>query len=56
MYLQEKGLLEKFYRKFRDNHKKDPTGMKFLKEVLEKKIDEIEKDWLAWVKKLKYDR
>ena len=56
MYLQEWGVLEKFYAKFRDNHKKDPTGGKFLEEVLDQKLGQIEKDWLAWVKKLEYDR
>ena len=56
MYLQEWGVLEKFYVKFRENHKEDPTGVKFLEEVLDKKLGQIEKDWLAWVKKLEYDR
>ncbi len=56
MYLQKEGLLEKFYKKFRDNYEKDTTGRKFLEELLGKKIDAIEKDWLKWVKTLKYER
>ena len=56
MYLQEKGLLEKFYRKFRDNYETDPTGKTFLEEILGKKIEEIEKDWVKWVKTLKHER
>ncbi len=55
MYLQEKGVLEKFYKKFRDNCEEDPTGGKFLEKLLGKKTGEIEKDWVKWVKTLKYD-
>lgn len=33
-YLQEKGLLTKFYREFVANVKSDPTGFKTLKRVL----------------------
>ena len=33
-YLQEKGLLVKFYREFAANHKADPTGYKTLQRVL----------------------
>ncbi|MCP4153718.1 MAG: hypothetical protein GY757_38690 [bacterium] len=33
-YLQEKGLLVKFYRKFHSNWKTDPTGYKSLKAIL----------------------
>ena len=52
MYMQEQGVLEKFYKEFRSNIKKDPTGTKTAEKVLGKKIPEIEKDWLQWVKKL----
>ena len=33
-YLQEKGLLRKFYQEFVSNQKKDPTGYKTLQKVL----------------------
>jgi hypothetical protein len=56
MYLQEKGLLEKFYKKFRDNYEDDTTGRKFLEELFEKKIDDIQKDWVKFVKTLRYNR
>jgi hypothetical protein len=56
MYLQEKGLLEKFYKKFRDSYDEDNTGRKFLEELLDKKLDEIQKDWVKWVKTLRYER
>lgn len=52
MYLQEKGLLEKYYKKFRDSYEDDPTGRKPLEELLGKKIDEIQKDWVKFVKTL----
>jgi hypothetical protein len=55
MYLQEKGHLPKFYKQFRANHEQDPTGRKTLEEVTGEKIDVIEKNWLAWVYKLKSD-
>jgi hypothetical protein len=55
MYLQQRGLLGKFYRKFRDNYKQSPSGEKFLIELLGKEMDEDEKDWLKWVAGLKAD-
>lgn len=56
MYLQKFGVLEKFYRKFRDNYKEDPTGRKFLEEILGKDLDKAEKDWVKWANTLKYTR
>ena len=53
MYLQQKGLLSTFYRRFRDNCKESPSGEKFLVELLGKDLDAAEQDWLAWVKTLK---
>lgn len=52
MYLQEKGLLERFYKTFRDRRKEDPTGAKFLEELLGKDLDAVQSDWLAWVRSL----
>ena len=49
MYLQEKGLLMTFYKRFRGNYSQDPTGIKFLEAITKKKIDALETDWLAWV-------
>jgi len=56
MYMQEKGLLERLYKKFRDDFDSDPTGKKFVEEVFEKKIEEVERDWIDWVKTQKYER
>jgi len=59
-YLQEKGLLRKFYKDFLANRKTDPTGYKTLKKTLglttEKQMDKFKKDWEAFVKKLVYRR
>lgn len=55
MFTQQKALLPKFYKKFRDNFKDDPTGKKSLEEVFGKKLDEIEKDWRLWLKEQKYE-
>jgi hypothetical protein len=54
-YLQEKGLLVKFYREFTANAKNDPTGYKTLQKVLgEKDMDAFKKRWEAYVLTLKF--
>jgi hypothetical protein len=55
-YLQEKGLLVKFYKEFHANHEKDPTGYKTLKKVLgEDDMDEFKKEWEEYVLGLRFD-
>lgn len=54
-YLQEKGLLADYYKRFRDNVKEDATGLATLKKVL--KTDDLagfEKDWRKWVLTLRF--
>ncbi|MBW8016968.1 MAG: hypothetical protein FVQ82_12350 [Planctomycetes bacterium] len=54
-YLQEKGLLIKYYHQFHDNHKKDPTGFETLKKVLGKKdIEAFQKQWEKFILKLTF--
>lgn len=54
-YLQEHGLLRKFYHAFYANRKKDPTGYDTLKTVLGRSdMDQFKKDWEAYVLKLKF--
>ena len=57
-YLQERGLLRKYYRDFFANHKTDPTGYETLKKILGLKNDEemeaFKKKWEAYVLKLVY--
>jgi hypothetical protein len=49
-YLQEKGLLTKFYREFVSNAKRDPTGFNTLKRVLgEDDMDSFKKKWEKFV-------
>ncbi len=54
-YLQEKGLLVKFYRDFVANQKDDPTGYQTLQKVLgEEDMDAFKKKWEAFVLKLSF--
>ena len=54
-YLQEQGLLVKFYRTFRAKCRQDPTGFQTLKEVLgEQDMGAFQKKWEAFVLKLKF--
>jgi hypothetical protein len=55
MYMQEKGILKKFYKTFRDNYSEDNTGKKFLEKLFGKNIDEIDAEYVSWIKTLKYD-
>jgi hypothetical protein len=55
-YLQEKGLLAAYYKRFRDGAKDDPTGLASLKHVL--KTDDLagfEKGWRKWVLELRFE-
>jgi hypothetical protein len=49
MYLSEKGLLVKFYQRYRGNVGKDRTGVKSIEEVCGKKIDEVDAEWRTWL-------
>ena len=54
-YLQEKGLLPKYYHAFHAARKTDPTGYETLKKVLgEPDMNAFQKRWEAWVLKLRY--
>ncbi|MEQ1643503.1 MAG: hypothetical protein ABL959_08690 [Pyrinomonadaceae bacterium] len=54
-YLQEKGLLRKFYREFVANAKTDPTGYKTLQRVLaERDMTAFQRKWKAFVMKLTF--
>jgi len=49
-YLQEKGLLVKFYRKFLDDRKTDPTGYQSLVKTLgTEDMERFEQDWQKYV-------
>jgi hypothetical protein len=54
-YLQEQGLLRKFYREFHENSRKDPTGYETLKKILaQRDMDAFQKQWEAWVLTLRF--
>lgn len=54
-YLQEKGLLRKYYHAFRKNAHNDPTGYDTLMKVLEiTDMDAFQKHWEEFVMGLKY--
>lgn len=54
-YLQEKGLLQKFYRRFHANRETDPTGYATLQKVLDRKdMVKFQRDWEAYVLRLRF--
>ena len=54
-YLQEKGLLIRFYRDFYTNRKEDPSGFQTLKKTLgESDMDAFQKRWETFVLKLTF--
>ncbi|MCG3181724.1 MAG: hypothetical protein BIFFINMI_04123 [Phycisphaerae bacterium] len=54
-YMQEKGLLGRFYTAFRDRRAEDPTGLKFLREVFApQSLDDVDRDFRRWVKTLRW--
>ena len=54
-YLQEKGVLAKYYHAFIKNQKTDPTGYKTLVATLgNPDMDKFYKDWKKWCLKLTY--
>jgi hypothetical protein len=56
-YLQEKGLLTKFYHAFTAAQVEDPTGYKTLQSVLGKKdMPAFKREWETYVLKLRFDR
>jgi hypothetical protein len=55
-YLQEKGLLRKFYHRFVTDHKKDPTGFETLKKTLgTNDMAQFKKQWESYVMSLRFN-
>jgi hypothetical protein len=55
-YLQEKGLLTKFYHQFVANCSKDPTGYDTLVKILKTDdMKEFEKSWKNWILTLTFE-
>jgi hypothetical protein len=54
-YLQEQGLLQKFYQRFHANHAQDPSGYRTLQEILGRRdMEAFQRDWEAFVMKLTF--
>jgi hypothetical protein len=54
-YLQQQGLLRRFYKEFHKNRKDDPTGYRTLKQILDvEDMQEFQKMWEKWVLKLTF--
>jgi len=56
-YLQERGLLVRYYRQFHANQDKDPTGYESLKKILgltQRDMPAFERDWASWVLRLRF--
>lgn len=55
-YLQEKGLLIKYFHQFRKNAESDPGGYETLKQVLGRNdIPEFQREWENYVSKLRFN-
>ncbi len=54
-YLQEKGLLVRVYKAFRNNPHSSNNGIKVVEAALGKNIDLIEKDWIKWAKQQEWN-
>lgn len=55
MYLQENGLLKKYYKLFRDTYNDDNTGKTQLEKITGRSIAELDADYISWVKTLNYE-
>ncbi|MHC4608074.1 MAG: PDZ domain-containing protein, partial [Planctomycetota bacterium] len=54
-YLLYKGLLKKFYDKFRETSNRDSSGIYALEKVTRKSLDKFEKEWVEWSKGMKVE-
>jgi hypothetical protein len=52
LYLEEQGLLRRFYRRYRDRFAEDPSGRRFLEEVCEAPLAQLDARWQAWARDL----
>lgn len=52
MWIWQQGKLKQLHETYRETWEADPTGVTAVETVLGKSLDEIEKEWLEWVKAL----
>jgi hypothetical protein len=54
LYMQERGVLEQFYRAFRDHYLDDPRAMRTLGEMFPATdVDELDREFTQWMLSLK---
>jgi hypothetical protein len=54
LYLQERGLLEKFYRRFRANQQHDPLGVQAVAQIFpDRNWESLDADFRRWAAELK---
>lgn len=53
-YLQNTGMLKKFYKAYRDRFDEDKSGVKFLEALFGKELKYIQADFIGWALKLTY--
>jgi len=53
-YLQDRGLLVRFYRRFERDHARDPRGAATLEDVIGTKLEAFQPAWEDFVKDLSY--
>lgn len=56
MYLQEKGVLAEVYRRFRDEYRRDTTGVQVIESVFGQPLEAIERNWLRWVESQQWEK
>ncbi len=55
MYVQTCGALARFYKAFRDGYRDDHTGLSYVEEVMgRRRLETIEREFLTWVRRLRY--
>lgn len=54
VYLYEKGRLKKWYNTYCETYRKDRTGRLAWEKVFKKSLNQIEQDWIAWMKGIEY--
>ena len=48
--------MKNYYKTFRDGYEKDRSGISYLEKITGKKIGDLDKEYVAWVKTLKYEQ
>jgi hypothetical protein len=52
-YLNEKNLLEKFYKNYKVTMEKDHSGLKALEQTTGMSVDQFEREWLGWMRNIR---